>query len=375
MPATPSSGSADLFRRRGGPLRVALAAGRGARSQPVLSVVIALIAAATVTVTLATAGRTVSTQRAVLARFDTLALTVLQVTDERGDAGLDAADVDRVRRLSGVDWALGIGPVHDVHTAGLAGTPVPSRVVVGRSDLLQVANPADGQAYIAEPSQAALALTTASGAVETVDGAQLPVVGWFTASGPLADLEDSVLVVDQSYDGPLRRLYLHATTADDLLNVAAAATHAVGDRDGVRPRVEVSADVAAIRAAVRGELGGAGRATVLQALAAGLVLGALTIFSGVQARRRDFGRRRALGATRAQLLGLVVTQVLAAAIPGCLFGAIIGSVVSRHLADNWPGIAYPAAVAVLGTLTLAAAALPPAIIAAHRDPVAAIRVP
>jgi putative ABC transport system permease protein len=354
---------------------VALAAARGARSQPVLSVVIALIAAATVIVTLATAGRTVSTQRAVLARFDTLALTVLLITDEEGRAGLDAADVARVRRLSGVDWALGVGPVIDVRTAGLRGTPVSSRVIVGGSDLLDVDQPVDGQAYVARPSQAALGLVTTSGAVETVGGAQFPVVGRFQAAGPLAELEDSVLVVDQSYDGPLRRLYLHATNPDDLLNVAAAAVLAVGDRDGARPRVEVSADVAAIRSAVRGELGGASRATVLQALAAGLVLGALTIFSGVQARRRDFGRRRALGATRGQLLALVVTQVLLAAIPGCAVGAVVGSVVSRQLAGTWPGLAYPAAIAVLGTLMLALAALPPALVAAYRDPVAAIRVP
>lgn len=375
MPATPSSRSAELFRRRGGAGRVTLAAARSARSQPVLSTIVAVIAAVTVAVTLATAGRTVSAQRAVLERFDTLDLTVIQVLDDSGDAGLDAADVARVQRLSGVDWVVGIGPVVDVRTAGLRGEPVPSRVVLGGSDLLRLDGPADGQAYVAAASQAALGLSTASGAVETVGGTQVPVTGSFTARGPLEVLETSVLVVDDDYDGPIRRIYLHAATPEDVVTVAAAAGIAVGDRDGARPRVEVADDVAAIRAAVRGELGGAGRATVLQALGAGLCLAALTIFAGVQARRRDFGRRRAVGATRAQLMGVVILQTALVAVIGATVGAAAGAFVAYRLGGSWPGWTYPVAVVVLTVMAMAAAAIIPALTAAYRDPVAAIRVP
>lgn len=67
--------------------------------------------------------------------------------------------------------------------------------------------------------------------------------------------------------------------------------------------------------------------------------------------------------------------MLIAAVPGCLLGAAAGSIASRYLAETWPGLAYPLAVAVLAALMSAIAALPPAIVAAYRDPVAAIRVP
>lgn len=377
MGATASSPSTELYRARAGTGRLLLAAARGAASQPVLSAIVALIAGAVVVITLATAGRAVSTERAVLARFDALDITVVQVLDDEGDAGLDAADVARVQRLTGVDWAVGLGPVVDVRTAGLRGEPVPSRVVVGASDLLHIAAPASVQAYVSTASGAALGLPAASGAVETASGRQLPVAGWFTATGPLAGLADSVVVVDDAYDGPIRRLYVDAADPESVVAVAAAVAYAVGDRDrdGNRPRVEVSDDVALIRAAVRGELGGANRAIILQALGAGLVLGALTIFAGVQARRRDFGRRRALGATRTQLVRLVVLQMLLVAIPGAAVGAAVGAVVAERLSGSWPGWRYPLAVAVLAVLSVAAAALPPAVVAAFRDPVRAIRVP
>lgn len=370
-----STPSTELYHRRAGAGRLLLAAARSARSQPVLTAIVALIAAAVVAITLATAGRAVAAERAVLARFDALDITVVQVLDDTGEAGLDAADVGRVRRMTGVDWAIGIGPVVDVRLAGLRGEPVPSRVVVGSSDLLRVDNPAAGQAYVASASRTALGLTAASGAVETADGNQIPVTGSFTATGPLTSISDSVVVVDDAYTGPIRRLYLDVADPENIVAIAAAVAHVVGDRDGNRPRVEVSDDVALIRSAVRGELGGVSRVVVLQALAAGLVLGAITIFAGVQARRRDFGRRRALGATRGQLAALVVLQMLLVAIPGAAVGAVVGAVAAHRLAETWPGWSYPLAVAVLTVVAVAVAALPPAVVAAYRDPVEAIRVP
>lgn len=370
----PNSDRPDAYRQRGGPLRILVAATRTARSQPVLSVLVAFIAAATVFVTLITVGRTVGTQRAVLARFDTLEVTVIQVIDDQGDAGLDAADVSRVQALSGVDWAIGVGPIDDVRTAGLRGDPVPSRVVVGTSSLVSIGDRADS-AYVGPGSQTALGLTVASGAVDFASGRQVPVVGAFRATGPLSGLETSVLLPERGYTGPVRRIYVHATSPDQVLAVAAAIGHAVGDSDGNRPQVQVADDVAAIRATVRGELGGAGRSLALQTLAGGLVIGAITIFAGVQARRRDFGRRRALGATRSQLIMLVVLQTLLAAAPGATVGAIAGAYTAHRLSDAWPGWSYPTAIGTLTLLALGGAAVVPALLAAYRDPVAALRLP
>lgn len=140
-------------------------------------------------------------------------------------------------------------------------------------------------------------------------------------------------------------------------------------------RVDVPADLALVRSAVQGELGGYGRAGVVQALAAGLALAAATIYGGINGRRRDFGRRRALGASRRQLIAVVLAQTLTAAVPGTLLGAVAGSLVARRLAGSWPGWTFPTAIGVLTILAVCLAAAVPAVTAAWRDPVRALRVP
>lgn len=64
---------------------------------------------------------------------------------------------------------------------------------------------------------------------------------------------------------------------------------------------------------------------MLQALASGLGLMIAAVLAGVNARRRDFGRRRALGASRGHLFGLVIAQSLWSSLPGVTVGAFAAS--------------------------------------------------
>jgi hypothetical protein len=69
-------------------------------------------------------------------------------------------------------------------------------------------------------------------------------------------------------------------------------------------------------------------------------------YSSVTLRKQDFGRRRALGATRTNIVTLVAVHY------------------------------FPvAAIATLALIVTIIAALPPALIAAQRDPVRVLRVP
>ncbi|MFC5999425.1 FtsX-like permease family protein [Quadrisphaera sp. GCM10027208] len=361
-----------------GLVRLLGAAARIATSQRVLSLAIGLISAGVVVTTLATAGRVVSAERAVLERIDDADVTVIQVVDDEGGAGLDAVTVRRLESMSTVAWVVGLGPVEDVRPSGLPGAePVPARYVVGSSPALRL--PPDSgfrpQAVVGDASRDRLGLVDSSGAVDLTSGVQLPVVGTFTASPPLSSLRELVLIVEPSWTGPLRRIHVQVRNPEDVLVTAEAVQAVLGDGDNAAARVEVAQDLALVRAAVQGELGGTGRATVLQTLAAGLLLATLTIFAGLQGRRRDFGRRRALGATRVQLTGVVVLHVLLAAVPGALLGAVGGSVAVVALSGSGPGWQYPVAVALLTVAAMVLAAALPAVTAAWRDPVAALRVP
>src|SRR5690606_24947259 len=76
--------------------------------------------------------------------------------------------------------------------------------------------------------------------------------------------------------------------------------------------VDTSAQLAEIRAAVNGELRTYGHGTVLAILAVSTVLVAANLLALVIMRRKDFGRRRALGATRGLIIALVIVLVAVA---------------------------------------------------------------
>lgn len=343
-----------------------------------LSLAIVVISGGVVMTTLATAGQVVSAERSVLARIDDADVSTIHVIDDQGTAGLDASSVQLIESLSSVAWAVGLGPIQDVRPAGLPGAdPVPARNVVGASPALRFALPTGQEpiAFVGAASGGQLGLAEASGAVEVSNGVQVPVVGPFSVADPLSTLDDTVLVTDPSWTGPVRRIFVQVDRPEDVIVTAGAIAASLGGADGQRARVEVAEDLALVRAAVRGELGGAGRATVLQALGAGLVLAALTIYAGLQGRRKDFGRRRALGASRWQLTAIVLLQVLVAAIPGAALGAIAGVIAVTAISGTDPGWQYPVAVVLLTLVAMTAAAAVPAVTAAWQDPVSALRVP
>lgn len=165
-----------------------------ARSQPVVALLVAGICAAVSLTTLATTGRSVGAERAVLARIDDAGTSLLTVVDSGGDAGIDASAIGRVLSLASVDWAIGIGPVDDVRPIGLPGAAaVPARFVTGQSPDLDLSrSPQNGPvALVDEASQRALGYTAPAGAVENTSGERFPIGGVFTAGAALASLGDA----------------------------------------------------------------------------------------------------------------------------------------------------------------------------------------
>lgn len=360
------------------PLAVLAEGRRIAGSQPVLSLALTIISAGVVLVTLSTTGQTVGAERAVLARFDDAGTRAIQLVDNRAVPLVDHDELSAITRLDAVSWAIGLGPIEDVRPAGLPGADaVPARRLVGDSPDLDYRQPdtADTVALVGAASQRALGLVAAAGVVESVTARQYPVGGSFTATGALSDLAGSVLLVGGDPSTGLRRVTIEVTDAGSVQPVADALRALVGPPgpDGVE--IEVSADLVLARDVVRGEFAGYGRGILTQALASGLALMIVAVLAGVNARRRDFGRRRALGASRGQLFGIVIAQSLWSSVPGVVVGAAVGSLAVRWLAGTWPGWQFPVAVALLTTMSAAAAAAVPAAVAAWRDPVSALRVP
>jgi len=139
--------------------------------------------------------------------------------------------------------------------------------------------------------------------------------------------------------------------------------------------VEASADLRQLREVVAGDLARSSRQLMLLVLGVGSGLVAITMSGFVSARRRDFGRRRALGASRSTVVTVVVAQATIASTGGVAVGTTAGLALTYRLADALPTTGFVVGVGTLVVLTTVLAAVPAALAAALRDPVRILRVP
>lgn len=355
---------------------------RVARSQPVTTIVTMLLTAAVSGVILTTTGQTVQAEQQVLARIDDAGTRSIIISDTEGRAGLTPDSVVRVAALSGVEWVIGLGPAIDGRNArlGRTGQPVAVRFLYGDLPDLVTTDPWDrtpGTALAGSDATTTLGLPLPAGGLILTDTTQQAIVGSFTATDPLTSLNRSILAApDASTEQRVvRSLYILTVRPDDVSAITSAALSVLGATDMGSISIQTSEALADVRAAVAGELGSYGRQLVTLVLGAGLVLVGLNIYGAVTTRRRDFGRRRALGATRPTIVGLVSLQVLASAAIGAALGAAAATALVLRWTNQPPDWPFTTAIVVLTTLAAGLAAVPPAVVAAYRDPLTVLRVP
>jgi putative ABC transport system permease protein len=142
-----------------------------------------------------------------------------------------------------------------------------------------------------------------------------------------------------------------------------------------RLTVETPSGAIALRDVIAGNLGASARQIMALVMGVGAAVIAVTMVSSTAGRRREFGRRRALGATRSTIVaGLLVQTGLCASI-GVAAGMVAGLAVLHAVAGSLPTPHFIAGVAGLAVLLALAAAAPVAIAAALRDPLRILRVP
>ncbi len=356
-------------------LAVVAEGARTARSLRVPSLVVFVTVMVACATSIGTVGRTILQEREILQAFEDADARI--VGFDLVDATVMPEDgaVERLAGISTIEWALGLASPFDVRSARVPGAePVGARQVVGDAENLRFSSDDPG-AYVNGALMERLGLTAAAGAVEDRAGRTFPVEGTYAATGSLSDL-DAFVLIRPSADEHItaRRFVVAATLVEDVPAVVSAGVDAIG----VEPaEVEVAqaTGLGDVRSVVAGTVGQYGRTLVVVVLAITLALGALTMFAAVTARRRDFGRRRALGASRADVVTIVVVSALAAAIPGAVIGVAAGSGLLRTATGQWPSYEFPLAVGFLSVVVVAAAALPPALSAAFQDPVRVLRTP
>lgn len=352
---------------------------RNALAHPGSTVVLTLVSAAMIITTLLTAGRSAAAERDVLASVEAAKPRLITLTITEPSPGIESEGLERLDRMAGIDWILALGPARDTRSAatGIRAnvaardllTELPEEVTITHGRF-----PEAGEAILGPAPQQRLQLLLPAGAID--DGSTtVAIVGAFTSTGAIDDLERLILTQPTtSADTHSTLVYVLAEHATDV----PAVIDQIRALAGVEPdllTIDTSPELIELQQVLTGQLGALARQMALGAMLIGLTLVALTMTLALSTRRRDYGRRRALGATRSALLALTILEAGIAVTAGTLIGIVTGTAAAIALTDTTPPATFIAAAAVLTLLTGTTAAIPPAWLAAIRDPMRILRVP
>ncbi len=349
-------------------------------AQPVASVVTIVMVAGMCATVLLTTGRTVGAEQSVLGSIDSAGTRSIVIRAE-ADAGLDTGVLDRLANLDGIDWVGAFGPATDAtNTAIPGGTKVPIRLAWG-SDITELGIPtvqpvANHTAWASPASLEQLGMRDDVGGIVTGPGDDYAIAGRISTPDYLQFLEPIILVPqDAAAPAPVSVLVVVASRPDLVAPVSQAVQSLLSVDDITKVKLSTSKQLATLRALIEGQLGSFGRNLVIVIFALTAVLVAAILYGLVMLRRKDFGRRRALGASQALIIGLLLTQVATLALAGALLGSVAAAIALAATGDPLPGLDFFTSICVLAIAISVIAAVIPALAAARRDPLTELRVP
>lgn len=377
----------------------------GMVGRPLRVIMSALGIALGIAALVAVVGLSSSSKEAINQQLDSLGTNLLTVT-----AGQSIFGEDSQLPLESESMVTRIGPVTDVSATGEVDASVYRNgeideletngitVLAARTNLLDVlrgqmaAGSWLNDATAAQPvvvlgSKAAerLGLTPEAvrGQVAVEVGDDLFTVGGIMAPNALVDSLDTAVLVgwpaaetELGFDGHPTTIY-ERSTEDQVEPVSDVLAATVNPENPEEVDVSRPSDALAAKAATDSTLTGLLLGLGAVSLLVGGVGVANTMVIAVLERRQEIGLRRALGATRRQIMGQFVSESVLLSLVGGLAGVAIGCVVvaGYALSQGWP-ISIPlwAIAAGLGSTVLVGmiAGLFPAARAAKVDPAQAL---
>lgn len=352
-----------------------------ARSQPVASVVTVLMVAGMILAVMLTTGRTVGAEQQVLGSIDSAGTRSITVRAEAG-AGVTSSVMDRLADIEGIEWAAGFSAAVDGTNSAIPdGSKVPVRLAYGNQfDQLGVPTriPVEkSTAWASDEALEQLGMPDEVGGITDTNGASYGVVGKMEVPDFLRAFEPAVFVPQPSPHGDevLGVVVIIADSPQLVAPVSEAVVSVLGADDPTKVTVQTSEALAQLRTLIEGQLGSFSRGLVLALLGLTGTLVAILLYGLVMMRRKDFGRRRALGASRGLIITLLLTQTALLAFIGVAAGTGLSAVLLLVSGDPWPGANFTVALGVLTLITSLIAALIPATIASRREPIKELRVP
>ena len=355
------------------------------RAQLVTSLVVLLIAGGAVGAVLGTAGLSAAAQSKVLSTVDSVGTRSISIYATDPNTPIEPQILDALERLDIVESALGFSVTVDVVNAELnAGKRVGARLVYGgfardlheRAASHAAAHYGDGLTGFATPDAFdLLGLPAEGGGVRVAqDGREITVIGDVTLPEHLAELTPTILVPVEHPEG-LSAIFLAARSAEDLPLLTDLVRGQMRGYTSQQYNLATSQAYASLRAAIDGELTASSHSLIVGVLGAGAGATMLVVWAVVLLRRKDLGRRRALGASRLVIIGLTVGQVAVLTLLGASIGAGVASAMMVALGQPVPPWDFQVAVVVALAAASTLLCIVPALWAAQRDPLTELRVP
>ena len=302
--------------------------------------------------------------------------TVIRLETQDGGQTIPASIAGAAASVTGAAAAFVLGEpvIAEPHGIPADGRTVVMREVIG--DPGWPTAPSCGAAWISGATAHRLGLADGVGAL-TVPGEGRPTVAAIStaSTGSIPRFLADYALLRSCETNPAAELVVLAHSPDQVANVVASTEKLfpVEDRAGLRIQSQAGR-IADARTASQAAQSSATRLAATAAIAASL-LATLVLTGLVLQRRREFGRRRALGATRTDIVILIVIESLVGTTLAALIAAAAVKT-SQALTDR---PASPLQYLVGVTLMLICAGtlggLIPGLIASRQDPAKEIRVP
>lgn len=369
------------------PWAVVRLATSSARRHALRGVVTLLVVGVAAGAVVGTSGRTDIARRNILSRLeDPSARLIRVVLGDDAAAGVRARDaLARIGGLSSVQWSIGLskaGPVGRNLALGSSRTGNASKAVgtlVYSGDLLggplvssiHGRTPKEGEALVGRRAAAALGLADAAGTVDDEALGPVAVIGEVAALAPVDNLDAYVLVRGTAAT-PLAELLVLARRSEQVEPLAALLPTLLGPASRP-PAIERARELLALRASLAEQIGNLDGAVLLASLLSSLIIVGVIMYGAVQDRRREFGLRRSQGATRSTIGVLVLLESGGLAALGALVGAGTAAGLVAYQAGSAPDPCLTLAAGTLVALTAALGSVPPAILAAYREPLYVLR--
>lgn len=348
--------------------------GATVRAQRVFTLIMVLVFAGSTLAVVLTSGRHAASEAAVLSTIDAEGTRSVMVQFNAPHPDFTNEIVDALASYDVVEHVIGMGQTNDATSAANpGGVKVGVREIYG--EIFDGTH--SNEAFVSQTAMDAFGFVDGSGVIRFLNGAEYVVNRTHETPGFLAGYEPLAAIEMRSDGEPVRltSMIVVARTPESVELVADLTRDLmVGIPEDVYA-VSTSEAMAQLRSAIAGEMTRQGRLIVLGVLVATSAVALVNVLGLVMLRRKDYGRRRALGATQSMVMAIIMGQVLLISSFASLIGVLVGSVWLLFEGSPLPRLDYLIAVVIAFTGLSTIMSAVPGSIAAKRDPIRELRVP